>query len=167
MKKNKKALAQPTQSEQQSNPTLQRGLVGISLSKREMFSGPLPPPEMLGKYEEICSGAADRIIKMAETQSSHRQKLENKVISSDIKNEKTGMNYSFILTGGFMIIGGILLILDKQAAGYLSLFGPVAFQAGNYGIQKYRQKQLPQKENKDIKNEKNLIKKDKKTKRVS
>jgi uncharacterized membrane protein len=32
------------------------------------FSGPLPPPEALAKYNDILPGAADRIITMAEHQ---------------------------------------------------------------------------------------------------
>ncbi len=35
------------------------------------FSGPLPPPEVFAKYEQILSGSADRILKMAENQSTH------------------------------------------------------------------------------------------------
>ena len=30
------------------------------------FSGPLPPPEIIEKYESILPGAADRIIRLAE-----------------------------------------------------------------------------------------------------
>jgi uncharacterized membrane protein len=39
------------------------------------FTPPMPrldEPEALGKYEQICPGSADRIIKMAEGQAAHR-----------------------------------------------------------------------------------------------
>ena len=32
----------------------------------QKFSGPLPPPELLEGYERILTGAADRILRMAE-----------------------------------------------------------------------------------------------------
>lgn len=40
------------------------------------FSGPIPPPELLSKYGEIIPNGADRILKMAENQSTHRQCIE-------------------------------------------------------------------------------------------
>jgi len=54
----------------------------------EVFSGPLPPPSVLSQYNQVVPGAAERIIAMAESQSEHRQQLENKVIESDIKNSR-------------------------------------------------------------------------------
>lgn len=52
------------------------------------FSGPLPPPEVLCRFEEVVHGSAERIIKMAEEQTSHRKELEKKVIDSDIARSK-------------------------------------------------------------------------------
>ena len=36
------------------------------------FSGPIPPPAMLGKYEEYLIGSAERIVRMAEKEQEHR-----------------------------------------------------------------------------------------------
>ena len=36
------------------------------------FSGPIPPPETMAKYENIVLGAAERILKMAENEASTR-----------------------------------------------------------------------------------------------
>lgn len=36
------------------------------------FSGPLPPPQILGQYDEVLPGAAERILRMAEKQQDHR-----------------------------------------------------------------------------------------------
>ena len=43
------------------------------------FSGPIPPPNIIEGYEKIVPGSADRIISMAERQSEHRQKMEQKM----------------------------------------------------------------------------------------
>lgn len=40
------------------------------------FSGPIPPPELLSKYGEIIPNGADRILQMAEKQSTHRRCIE-------------------------------------------------------------------------------------------
>ena len=52
------------------------------------FSGPLPHPDMLRKFDDVVPGAAERIIKMAEDQSNHRKDLERKVIESDIARSR-------------------------------------------------------------------------------
>jgi uncharacterized membrane protein len=49
---------------------------------RSTHIGPLPPPEQLAAYNAIIPNGADRIMKMAENQSTHRIDLENTVIKS-------------------------------------------------------------------------------------
>lgn len=112
------------------------------------FSGPLPPPNILMGYEKTCPGAADRIIKMAETQTKHRQKLEKSVVGSNIDNEKVGMWMAFILTVGLMC-SGIYLIKDgKGWGGYAAVFLPVIFHAGNYVYNKQKEERVPEKKDK-------------------
>jgi uncharacterized membrane protein len=119
---------------QQDNSTKQTHIKKLSLAKvaQYSFSGPLPPPEVLQKYESACKGSSNRIIKMAENQSKHRQQIEKKVINSNIANEKVGMIFAFILTAIFIISGATLILFDKQVAGYLALFGVGGFNAYNY-----------------------------------
>lgn len=104
------------------------------LVKREVamsFSGPLPPPEILQKYDEILPGAAERIIKMAEQQAEHRRSLEQQVIKSDIKNSKLGVLCGFFIGMGGIIGGVVVAIYGKQPlfGGILS-FASLAVLAG-------------------------------------
>ena len=56
----------------------------------QSFSGPLPPPEILRKFDEVVPGAAERIIKMAEDQSIHRKELEkNSLVGVFMYGSKT------------------------------------------------------------------------------
>lgn len=63
-------------------PEPQPGSSPKTLTSRQLiaaafhFSGPLPPPEILNGYEQVLPGSADRIIRMAEGQASHRQAIE-------------------------------------------------------------------------------------------
>jgi len=77
----------------------------------EVFSGPLPPPHILSQYNQIVPGAAERIITMAESQSQHRQRIEDKVIESDIRNSRLGLHYGLII-GLVAVIGGTVCILN-------------------------------------------------------
>lgn len=83
----------------------------------ESFSGPIPPPAILEQYNTIVPNAAERILKMAENQASHRHQIESKVIDSEIKNSRTGLHYGLII-GLAAIIGGTICTLKGfQIAG--------------------------------------------------
>jgi uncharacterized membrane protein len=58
---------------QKDNPIKQ---VATTLAQVTSFSGPIPHPELLAQYDQIIPKGADRILKMAERQSEHRQYLE-------------------------------------------------------------------------------------------
>ena len=137
---------QDNNSPSQQNKEIKKGIIAARASYS--FSGPLPPPELMEKYEKVSKGAAHRIIKMAEGQSNHRQKIEKDVIKSNIFNEKMGMFLAAGLTAIFITAGTVLIILDKSVAGYISLFGPSGFHAYNYIMKK-------KEENKTRKGEKN------------
>lgn len=72
------------------------------------FSGPLPHPEDLAKYEQVLPGSADRIISMAEQQAEHRRTLEKTVILSNVTLQQWGLGCAFVLAMT-AITGGIWL----------------------------------------------------------
>jgi uncharacterized membrane protein len=65
-----------------------RIITARTLKTASTFSGPLPPPSILGDYNEILANGAERIMKMAENQSSHRIDLENHAIKEELKQSK-------------------------------------------------------------------------------
>lgn len=92
--------------------------------RSEVFSGPIPPPEALARYEEIQSGAADRIIKMAEKQQDHRMSLEKKAIGGQIDQSKRGQIFGFIailLCIGVAIFFAASFDMTTFAASFLSI----------------------------------------------
>ena len=88
----------------------------------QAFSGPLPPPDILTKYNSVVPNAAERIITMAETQAAHRQRIESKVIESNIKNSRLGLHYGLII-GLTSVLGGALCILYGHEIGGTILGG--------------------------------------------
>ncbi len=81
---------------------------------------------------------------MAEKQEVHRHALESTVIGSNVKNERLGMHYAFILTGALMIFGAVMILTGKETAGYFALFTPVIFQGVNYLYHKQRERKVSQ-----------------------
>ena len=62
-------------------PESKEELKKLLLAVSQEFAGPIPPPSMMKQYEETLEGSADRILKMAENQSEHRQSMEKQTLS--------------------------------------------------------------------------------------
>lgn len=99
-------------TEEQISNLPQEALLEIYMS----FTGPLPPPVMFKQYEEILSGAADRIMKMAENEQSIRIKKTHGLVSNDNLRIWGSIAVSLALIAGAVycarveqqILGGIL-----------------------------------------------------------
>ena len=87
----------------------------------ELYSGPIPPASELAKYETILPGAANRILTMAEKQSQHRQKMENTMLNANIKAEKNGQIFGFIIFSIAVIAGFLLVLFGRNVEGLISL----------------------------------------------
>jgi len=104
------------------------------------FSGPLPPPGLLAKYNEVIPDGAERIMAMAERQSAHREALEAKVIAGNIDSQARGSHYAFIIclvtiVGGFVLIG-----MGKSVIGVSAIIGSLATLAGVFLVSKREQR---------------------------
>jgi uncharacterized membrane protein len=62
------------------------------------FSGPLPPPEILDRYNAIIPNGADRLLRLVELQSEHRRSCEATNLNSSISIAKRGQLFAFILS---------------------------------------------------------------------
>lgn len=110
----------------------QRNNNGVVVQQHSMqsFSGPLPHPDVLRKFEEVVPGAAERIIKMAEEQSAHRKDLEQKVISSDIARSKWGQILGFVIAISGLIVSAVISIYGNAIAGGIIGVGTLASLVG-------------------------------------
>ncbi len=89
------------------------------------FSGPLPPPEILVKYNEVLPGAAERIVAMAEKQQSHRQDLERKLVFSNAESQVRGSYLGFVVCMTVVLGGFYLLYLGRQITGIIAVVTPL------------------------------------------
>lgn len=106
--------------------------VEVALLQRELniFQGPLPHPDVLKGYAEVDPSFPDRVIGLTENQSQHRQNLENTVVEANIKNQRRGSIFAFIL-GLITIVGAfVLLYTGKSVTGMSSLLLAVGSLAG-------------------------------------
>lgn len=84
------------------------------------FSGPIPPPSIIEGYERVVPGSADRIIKMAERQSLHRQQMEEKMIDAESRDSLLGVIFAFVLGISCIIAAVIMVYLVPQNAGAIA-----------------------------------------------
>jgi uncharacterized membrane protein len=105
------------------------------------FSGPLPHPALLAKYNEVIPDGAERIMAMAERQSVHRESLESQVVAGNVASQARGSHYAFIIclvtiVGGFVLIG-----TGKSIIGVSAVIGSLATLASVFLIARRGQKQ--------------------------
>jgi len=100
-------------------------------TQQTIYQGPLPQPEDFAAYERVLPGAADRILKMAENQATHRQGMERKALNGDIVKSMMGTVLAYITFGGAMSGAVYLLLNDKPIQSLAALvtalgaaFGP-------------------------------------------
>lgn len=81
------------------------------------FSGPIPAPETIEHYDAVLPGSADRIVTMAEKQSDHRQKLENRTNLHDIIRAYAGVSCALVVTLVIVWLGYHLVLAGHDWAG--------------------------------------------------
>ncbi|MFN8436906.1 MAG: DUF2335 domain-containing protein [Cytophagales bacterium] len=104
-------------------PNTQSSSITLSTQTTNLYSGPIPNPESLEKYEQILPGAADRILKMAELEQKSRLEnnsklieIESKSLDFEYKNFRRGQ--VFALSSVFVIVGFCVWIIYQGYASY-------------------------------------------------
>ena len=98
----------------------------------EHYSGSIPHPSIVARWESVVPGSADRILSLSEEHQSHRMDMERTMFGEFIQREKLGMWFYFIIAL-VMMVGGIIVILaGYSTAGLVALAAPVATIAGTF-----------------------------------
>lgn len=111
---------------------IQKSITKTLVAEQVSYTGPIPPPSLLKQFDDVIPDGADRIMKMAESQSAHRIKIEESVVRANNRDSFLG-----VLFGGFIsliaTIGAIYLISqDKSIQGFIVLIGSLATLVGVY-----------------------------------
>ena len=96
---------------------------------RASYSGPLPPPAAFRSYEEVMPGAAKNIMEMAQQEQKHRMNWETTYLNAEIKNEKQGQVFGFMVAAlcisGAMLLGYVGEVLPAVVLAGASMTGVV------------------------------------------
>ncbi|MBT7857944.1 MAG: DUF2335 domain-containing protein [Nitrospinaceae bacterium] len=74
-------------------------------------SRPLPAPQILGQFNEIVPGAAERLITTAETEGEHRRSMERRFLKYSFWRELLGV-------GSGTIVSIVLIAMAAYVATY-------------------------------------------------
>ena len=89
------------------NQNRETGATTVLQAEASTFSGPVPHPDLLRQYEELCPGFSERSLQMVEQQSAHRRAMEARVTEAKIKHEYQGQWMAFGVAIALMVIGGM------------------------------------------------------------
>jgi uncharacterized membrane protein len=85
--------------------------------RMEQFSGPIPPPDLLRKYNDIVDNGAERLFAAFENQTRHRQELENTVVQGAEARANRGQWMGFIMANVVLGVGGVMVFSGHEEAG--------------------------------------------------
>lgn len=105
--------------------------IGIIKSQTEI-SGPLPDPVIIERYEALSTGAADRILKMAEEQMHHRIASEAARLNSTIKANSLGQVFGFIVFLVCILASIILAIFSDKTIACIFMCFTMIFVVGMF-----------------------------------
>jgi hypothetical protein len=80
------------------------------------FSGPIPPPAILEKYNQLIPGAAERILVMAEKDAAHVQEMNKLIIEVSSKESKRGQLFGLFVALAAMSMTALALLLGHETA---------------------------------------------------
>jgi len=117
----------------------------------QMFSGPLPHPDLLREYEKMIPDAPKKIFAMAEKQNEHRISIEKTFVEGNMKLEKIGVLFGVIIPVMGMICGTIIIITGHSVIGFISIVSTLLPSSGSYMYSLYKkQKKENQKLNENV-----------------
>lgn len=106
-----------TPAKKQRLPTSRSNNQRSSLQVSREFIGPVPPPDLLERYNQIIPGAGERIIAMAEQETSHRHDIERTIVTNEYREAKRGQIFAVIIGSLAIISGTIISLQGAQWAG--------------------------------------------------
>lgn len=88
-----------------------------AIAKLEMYSGPIPHPDILEKYDKLDPGAAKLIIENGVKESEHRRNLENEAMRHTARDTARRDWMGFIIGVIIICVGAYLIYTGHTITG--------------------------------------------------
>ncbi|MFM7039641.1 MAG: DUF2335 domain-containing protein [Planctomycetaceae bacterium] len=77
----------------------------------------MPHPQILGFYNEIVPGMAERLLAAYKSQRAHRHQLELETVRHGIWRSRYGLWCGLAVALGALMVAGTAIVKDRQIAG--------------------------------------------------
>ena len=115
------------------DPKIRKALA-ISVSQTvSQHRSPLPPSKELHEIENICPGATNRIITMAEKEQETRHKLSERTLNGFIESDRRHTNYALLSLVIMVVVGCACLYLGFEKAPFHILYCDILFKRSRPG----------------------------------
>jgi len=84
--------------------------------QQESFSGPIPSPDILARYDQIIPNAAERILTMAENDAQHQRDIEMLAIKCQASENRRGQYFGVGVTALAFVASSFALYLGHPTA---------------------------------------------------
>lgn len=106
-----------------------------------LYTGPIPPPEVLAQYENVLPGLADRIMAESERQRAHRQEAEMTLIRNDARARMAGLIVGMVVALAALALAGVLAALGQSVWAVAIALAEIAALAGVFVLGHLRRRE--------------------------
>ena len=96
----------------------------------EHFSGPLPPPHILGEYNKIVPGSGEILFDLAIEHQRQRIEHEEKVLNAVLQKERRGAWLGFALALAMMLLSAFAIYMGSDLVGFALIATSIVSLAG-------------------------------------
>lgn len=113
----------------------------LQVTTQTHFSGPLPPPEIMSGYEQICPGAAREILNMATADAAHLREMQKEALRGHRIESVLGILSGFLIA--LAAIGALTYAAVSGQPITAGVVGSVAVLAGVFMRKRVRKSKPP------------------------
>ena len=96
----------------------------------------LPSPQAIEAYECSIENAGERLLRLVETEASHRHELERKIVSSDVFRANLGLIARILMAIGVSSASLAAIFQGKQIGGVVGIGATAALIGGAFRARK-------------------------------
>jgi uncharacterized membrane protein len=110
-------------------------LLGMSLKARR---APLPDHQEMAGFKSVQADLPDRIVNQWERETQHRHDLERQIVEANVTNRARGQFIGAYLATLVVVVGAVLIILNRQVAGLATLLPGIGLLVGRFVVHEIR-----------------------------
>ncbi len=99
--------------------------ITLQHEQTQLYQGPIPPPDILQKFDDLVPGTAQQLIQLAVDESLHRRRIEQQTIDHNIAISQEQLKASTKTERISQTLGFVVVSACIASALYLSTRSPV------------------------------------------